>query len=174
MVFPWLNVLPLYSWVTLSLQVVCLSSSCVIVNRRVVLIGECPSRPDLASVWCWLDPFAMMVSLVDVDADSATVEISSRRSGEHGSGALVFAVLAVLSRQCLGQWLLFLWLTFFLVHCCLGRAFFSFFMSSWFVCLCVCCCVEFELRARLYTSRRTLFSPHFPSPLQGSPVSPSI
>ena len=110
-----------------SSQMVVLVSSSIVVS---FLIGECPSRPDLASVWCWLDPFAMMVSLVYVDADSATVEISSRRSGEHGSGALVFAVLAVLSRQCLGQWLLFLWLTFFHVHCCLGRAFFSFFMSS--------------------------------------------
>lgn len=37
----------------------------VIANRRVVCDWrECPSRPDLASVWCWLDPFAMMVSLV--------------------------------------------------------------------------------------------------------------
>lgn len=80
----------------------------------------------------------MMVSLVYVDADSATVEISSRRSGEHGSGALVFAVLAVLSRQCLGQWLLFLWLTFF-SSIAAWDGLFS--LSSCLHDLCVCVCV---------------------------------
>ena len=59
-------------------------------------------------------------------------------------------------RQCLGQWLLFI---FFFSSIAAWDGLFSLSscLHDCLVCLCVCCCVQFELRARLYTSRRTHF-----------------